>query len=272
MPLLEHAPARSYAYVWDGVLLYAPRAIDTRAHAHFAATLLIAVDRPFALTLDDGVRRHCEVALLAPNVRRQTDSEGQPLVDLLIDPDDPAYRYLHPLTRQQPVVLLPESSLAVVRKRFVRLFAGSLTPDAAGRLVRDILRALSPHPLAALPWDPRIQSATRYMRARIPEKVPELKSIARAVNLSESRFSHLFRAEMGLPLREYLLWLRIRHAMKLWARGRSLAEIAHGAGFYDHAHFTRTLRRMTDYTPSMLTKPALVQRFDCGSARPRPPS
>ena len=50
----------------------------------------------------------------------------------------------------------------------------------------------------------------------------------------------------------------------LLAQGKSVSEMATGAGFYDHAHFTRTLRRMTDYTPSMLTDPASVERCDCG--------
>lgn len=257
-------PLRSYAYVWDGVLLFAPRAIVTRRHAHFAATVLIAVDKPFALTLDDGVRRYCDVALLAPNTQRQTDSEGQPLVDFLIDPDDAAYRFLYPLLQQQPVLLLPQESIGTARRRFARLFAGQLRPEEARKLVDEALQALCPRPLDALPWDPRILKAAHYMRSRIPEAVPAIADIAREAHLSESRFCHLFRSQMGLPVRQYLLWLRIRHAMKLWAQGRSLVEIAHGAGFYDHAHFTRTVRRMTDYAPSMLTNPALVQRYDCG--------
>ncbi|HEY1075833.1 MAG TPA: helix-turn-helix transcriptional regulator [Fontimonas sp.] len=257
------APLRSYAYVWDGVLLFAPRAIVNRRHAHFAATVLIAVDKPFALTLDDGVRRYCDVALLAPNTHRQTDSEGQPLVDFLIDPDDAAYRFLHPLLQQQPVLLLPRESIGASRRRFARLFAGQLRPDEARKLVDEALQALCPRPPDALPWDPRILKAAHYMRSRIPEAVPAIAEIAHQAHLSESRFCHLFRSQMGLPLRQFLLWLRIRHAMKLWAQGKSLGDIAHGAGFYDHAHFTRTLRRMTDYTPSMLTNPALVERYDC---------
>jgi AraC family transcriptional regulator, arabinose operon regulatory protein len=277
---LTAPPARpapqTHAWVWSGVLLYAPPALTNNAHAHFPATLLIAVDRPFALTVD-GRRRYHEIALLAPNLCRETDSEGHALIDLLVDPDDDAYRWLHPLLRAGPLVSLPGAQLGTLRARFAEVIDGRLGGcGPAHELVSAVLRALNPQPLAALPWDARVLAATRALRACAPTQLPSAGVIAAEVGLSASRFSHLFREQLGLPLRQYLLWLRIRHAMRLWAQGQTLAEIATGAGFYDHAHFTRTLRRMTDYAPSMLTDPRSVVRCDCvgaagddGLSRPR---
>jgi AraC family transcriptional regulator, arabinose operon regulatory protein len=248
----DHPPAQTHAWVWNGVLLYAPPALTNTAHAHFPATLLIAVERPFALTVD-GQRRYHEIALLAPNLSRETDSEGHPLIDLLVDPDDDAYRWLHPLLQQRPLVSLPGARLDALRPRFADVLGGRLGGCGPARdFARELLHALNPQPLDELPWDPRVHAAT-----------PSAGEIAAGVGLSASRFSHLFREQLGLPLRQYLLWLRIRHAMRLWAQGKSLAQIATGAGFYDHAHFTRTLRRMTDYAPSMLIDPRSVVRCDC---------
>lgn len=258
-------PDKTYAYTWDGVLLFAPRELSNTAHAHFPATLLMAVDRPFALTIA-GERRYYEIALLAPNVSRQTDTEGHPVVDLLIDPDDTLYRHLHPLLGGQPVVGLEGSRIAAVRERFADIFQGRLDCRSAAQFVTDTLHALCPEPLPELPWDARVTQATRYLRQRVPGSAPTAAEVAAHVGLSESRFGHLFSEQLGLPLRQYLLWLRLRHAARLWAQGRSLSEMALGAGFYDHAHFTRTLRRMTDYAPSMLTDPHSVVRCDCAGA------
>lgn len=251
-PLLETPPAITHAYADAGVLLFAPRSIRNSRHAHFAATWLIAVDAPFALTLDGVGRRHYEMVLLGPNVQRQLDSEGHPLVDLLIDADQPAYRYLVPHLARQPVVALEQGAIAQVRPRFSDLFAGGMDGAQAGMLVADLLKALTPEPPKALPWDARVTAAAHYMRAHVQDAQPTLDDIAEHVGLSASRLRHLFREQLGLPVRQYLLWLRLRHAMQLWAQGNSLADIAHGAGFYDQAHFTRTLRRMTDYAPSVL--------------------
>lgn len=62
--------------------------------------------------------------------------------------------------------------------------------------------------------------------------------------LSESRFSHLFVREVGLPFRTFLLWRRLMRAVEGMAAGRSLTAAAHEAGFSDSAHFSRAFRRM----------------------------
>lgn len=261
--LPDPLPTRSFAYVWDGALLYAPASIANSLHAHFAATVLIAVDTPFHLTLEDGSRQAHEIALLSPNVVRGTDSGGRPLVDFLIDPDDPLYCYLCPLLQGRPVASLPGELLQAFMAQFADIFAGNLGCADARRLLEAVLQALCPAPLAELPWDERVQRANRYMRDCLPDHVPGIPEVAAEVGLSESRFMHLFREQMGLPVRQYLLWLRIRHAMRFWAEGQSLSEIALAAGFYDQAHFTRTIRRMTDYAPSMISDPDQVVRHYC---------
>lgn len=250
--LLESPPSVTHAYADAGVLLFAPRSIRNRRHAHFAATVLIAVEAPFALTLDGVGRRHYDMVLLGPNVQRQLDSEGHPLVDLLIDADQPAYRYLAPHLARQPVVALDQAAIASVRPQFRNLFAGTMNGADAGELVMTLLRAVTPEPPATLPWDERVIAAASFMRSQVQTSAPTLEDVAAYVGLSASRLRHLFREQLGLPVRQYLLWLRLRHAMQLWAQGQTLADIAHGAGFYDQAHFTRTLRRMTDYAPSVL--------------------
>jgi AraC-like DNA-binding protein len=70
--------------------------------------------------------------------------------------------------------------------------------------------------------------------------------------LSESRFSHLFVAEVGLPFRTYLLWRRLMVAVNGVAAGSPLTNAAHDAGFADSAHFSRTFLRMFGVPASLL--------------------
>ena len=265
--MLNKRPDKGYAYVWDGTLLYAPTSLSNSLHAHFAATVLIAMEQPLRISLQDGQSQSCEIAVLAPNVQRATDSRQAALVDFLIDPDDDLYRYIHPLLGGQSLTKIPQKTIADFGAGFRLLFEGALDCDAAYALVCDVLKGLCPQPLEALPWDARVQEANRFMRDCLPDHVPSIPEVAAEVGLSESRFMHLFREQMGLPVRQYLLWLRIRYAMRFWAQGCSLSEIALAAGFYDQAHFSRTMRRMTDYAPSMLSDPQAVVRVDCGVCR-----
>jgi AraC-like DNA-binding protein len=55
-----------------------------------------------------------------------------------------------------------------------------------------------------------------------------------------------------MPLRTYVLWRRLLHVWTLLMQGESLSAAAHGAGFADSAHLSRTARTMFGLPPSAL--------------------
>ena len=66
------------------------------------------------------------------------------------------------------------------------------------------------------------------------------------------RLQHLFRDQVGVPIRRYLLWHRYLTALSLLADGASVTRAAHAAGFADSAHLTRTAVRMNGFTPTKM--------------------
>lgn len=66
--------------------------------------------------------------------------------------------------------------------------------------------------------------------------------VAESLALSESRFLHLFREQMGIAWRPFLLWRRLMCAVQALSRGRNATEAAYTAGFSDSAHLTRTFK------------------------------
>ncbi|WP_067472595.1 helix-turn-helix transcriptional regulator [Nocardia amamiensis] len=97
---------------------------------------------------------------------------------------------------------------------------------------------------------PAVAEILRILPTRLDAGPIRLADLARTVHLSESRLAHVFSDEIGLPLRPYVRWLRIQRAVELIATGRSLTAAAHGAGFADSAHLTRTCRAMFGAPPS----------------------
>jgi AraC-like DNA-binding protein len=72
---------------------------------------------------------------------------------------------------------------------------------------------------------------------------------------------HVFTESLGMPLRAYVLGLRVQRAVDALADGRSATEAAHIAGFSDAPHLTRTFRRTVGMTPRevialMATRPS----------------
>ena len=245
-------PHKSLIYAWDGVIVYVTQDHLNKAHAHFPALLQIGLGSAFALAVEDQPASDHEVVVMAPNISHSTDSQNQAYIAILIDPDYELYAYLHPLLNGQAFCSLPAARLKSFQKQFQQLMTAQLCLEQVKQLVMDVLLALNPQLLKALPWDQRIQLACEYIKRCVPHQIPTIADVALQVGLSESRLMHLFSQQLGLSMRQYILWLRIRYAIKLWMQGKTLIEIAVESGFSDQAHFTRTLRRMVDFAPSML--------------------
>ena len=56
----------------------------------------------------------------------------------------------------------------------------------------------------------------------------------------------------SVPVRPYVLWLRIQRACCELMDGRTVTQAAHSTEFSDAAHLTRTFRRMLGATPTEL--------------------
>jgi transcriptional regulator GlxA family with amidase domain len=74
--------------------------------------------------------------------------------------------------------------------------------------------------------------------------------LGRRVNLSPSRFAHLFRHEIGYGPARYLRELRLDRARALVEESTlSIKEIMARVGFNDPSHFTRDFRRRHGASP-----------------------
>ncbi|MBQ4812170.1 hypothetical protein A7985_17885 [Pseudoalteromonas luteoviolacea] len=73
--------------------------------------------------------------------------------------------------------------------------------------------------------------------------------VAMQLHLSESRFLHLFRAQVGIAWRPYLIWKRIICAIEHLKQQKSITEAAVQAGFADSAHFSRSFKRQFGLNP-----------------------
>lgn len=90
--------------------------------------------------------------------------------------------------------------------------------------------------------DPRIAKVAEAIAAS-PSSSASVSLLARRAGLSESRLSHLFRAQLGIPIRSFRAWKRLRNAMALTASEPILLNAALDAGYSDEPHFSRSMRK-----------------------------
>jgi AraC-like DNA-binding protein len=81
------------------------------------------------------------------------------------------------------------------------------------------------------------------------------QELAQMAGLSVSHFERRFKIAFGASPRQYLVRVRIEHAAKLLLEtDKTVSEIAHACGFYDHAHFSRSFRRLMKLSPTAYRK------------------
>lgn len=83
-----------------------------------------------------------------------------------------------------------------------------------------------------------------------------LSEISNEISLSESRMLHLFKEQVGVPLRKYILWKKLRRAISSFASNKKmkLTDIALGAGFSDSAHLSKVIKASFGLSPSEILK------------------
>lgn len=84
------------------------------------------------------------------------------------------------------------------------------------------------------------------------EAEPSAHALAAATQLSFSRFVHLFKQEVGVPLRTFRSWKRARSLLHLVTQDTSLTEIAQRTGYPDSAHFSHSIRQVFGLQPKEL--------------------
>lgn len=101
--------------------------------------------------------------------------------------------------------------------------------------------------------DSVIARATDYIRENYQGEI-SLDTVAEHVNVSPYYFSRLFKEGTGTNFTDYLTSLRIDKARDLLLHdpGKSIKEIAAGAGFSNANYFSRIFKKWTGMTPSEL--------------------
>jgi AraC family transcriptional regulator of arabinose operon len=97
--------------------------------------------------------------------------------------------------------------------------------------------------------DRRIEWVTAQMQARLGATLT-VAGLARDVNLSPSRFAHLFQEQLGTSPARYLRALRMTRARLLLERTfLSIKEVMVHVGCNDPSHFSRDFRRVHGVSP-----------------------
>jgi AraC-like DNA-binding protein len=246
------------ALVWPAAMIVWGPGFRSAAHRHHCVQLVMTLQGTLLVRRgrEDEWTRSGAV-LVRPDAVHEIDARDGPVLIGFVDAESELGAAL---CERIDGDILPIPASRVARWRA----ALGPTPSEAGveRWVRkQLLRSRR-----AVKIHPGVSRVLEHLRERLAIADDfSLDSLAAIAGLSQSRFMHAFTESVGVPIRPYILWLRVQRAACELMGGANVTLAAQNAGFADAAHLTRTFRRMLGTTPSDL---ALRKRMSRGIAMP----
>ena len=249
---------------WPAALIVWGPGFRSSAHRHHSVQLLMAL-RGSLLVRSGRAKtwRKCGAVWVRPDAIHEVDARGSTLVICFIDADSEIGAAL---------TARIEGELTCVSRHQLVSWRAVLGPmPTEERVDRWVTRFLV-HRRRAVAIHPGVKRVLRHLREpRAEFDKLSLNTLAEIAGLSPSRFMHAFTTSVGVPVRPYILWLRLQRAACDLMDGASVTSAAYRAGFSDGAHLTRTFRRMLGATPSDLALQKRSSRgFVLDSNQPQP--
>ncbi len=238
-----------HIYAWPERFLYLGPSTSTTPHRNHAATWLMAHDGKLKVTLASGVILENEVVYVPSETEFATEESGAMIAALYWEPESTSF---HRAATQFDVTT-PRAFVCQYTKahELAKLYDPAVTLVDADALLARVFGLSTIEGATAAASDSRIVESLGFLRAS-PESYESIEQLAERAHLSPSRFAHLFKEQVGVPVRRYVLWQKMRRALDLAMAGDSLTTAALSAGFADSAHLSRTVRAIMGVAPEFL--------------------
>jgi AraC family transcriptional regulator len=240
-------------YLWEGgFLLMGQAGGEVPGHAHHAIQVTISFEGPLAVRPVGGEWREGRGMIVRADVEHAFNARGCTGAMLFVDPDSSEGHWLAAALTDD-ITAVPGARVDACVGELRALWERPIEGMEVGALVRHCIQAISPGAMPNRKLDARIATVLAAIRDTEDLRM-SLEAAAEKVHLSPGRFAHLFKEELGLPFRRYMLWRKVTRAMLAMGKERTIAAAAQHGDFADAAHLTRTFAVMFGMKPSVLMR------------------
>ena len=226
---------------------------DTEFHQHYAVQICMPFSGPLQIEIQERKRTVESFLVIGSNVRHRIWSPSASVQLLYIEPNL-LERNTARLNVSDVSILDLSSEQMMSIKAVLDIDARLITTDLGRKIVSLIWPQESDSDAFSV-IDPRISKSLIEI-GQAEDLNLRLGQVIQSSGLSASRFRHLFRTQVGMSLKSYLLWTKLQRAIQSLATDSSLTHAAHLAGFSDSAHLSRTFRQTFGFAPADLTRNA----------------
>lgn len=226
-----------------GIYHFALGAFETEQHAHPALEVVYSPGGNFSISFENSEKIEARLAIIGPNVAHRLFNHQADLNILMLERKD---RWVESIMQTWGISL--EDGLYTTSK------------SKAGPFYEALKEMIFNQAYQENKYDTRIAECLTFIAECAVNYDTIMQELQAQVYLSRSRISHLFKAEMGLPLRKYLVWDRLRKTIEsVLHHDESLYGAALRCGFHDQAHLSKAFKTMLGISPSAVYNSSLLQ-------------
>ena len=218
---------------------------NPQEHRHMAAHILVSPDRDMQVTAQNQTV-FCRGVLIPSGFPHKIQTFGDPILVFLFDSSTTVAAQIKTLQ------ILSAADAAAIGALY-NTFSREETDAAFHTFSNRVLHLLGFPEASCCVTDDRIVSAMHRL-CSFPGEAITCQKMAASVFLSPSRFSHLFRKQVGMTFAAYVIYQRIVHVYIGILAGKTITQAALDAGFSSSAHFSDVNRRVFGLSASTITK------------------
>ena len=236
-----------------GIGVYTGSVTETKYHKHHATEIIYGLDGSFTMANAENKETKYHISLIPHNLKHRfiNDSNITPIF-IYIAP-------FHTLAQQLSRFFKLDKEIVKIStlppKDVLECFNAWVLGDELDIInqVTLLVNNLTDHSTHITQIDNRILESVRCIRESLNADI-RLDLIASNVHLSSSRFAHLFKDQVGIPFRRFVLWTRLETTVESILEGNSFTSACYDGGFADLSHFSKTFTDMFGVTPSSVLK------------------
>ena len=243
----------STIYEADNHLLICTKHTDPEPHSHCAAHIIISLDEDIEIiTANDRIK--CKGILIPSRMFHTANTNKNKVLIFMFD------NTTNVSNRIKSLELLSDENVEQIVKSYY-CFKNNDKSELSYRLfINQLSKYINIESPKTIVKNERIIDALKYIQSNLHEPL-NCKDVANFVCLSEGRFSHLFKEQMGMTFSAYLIYQRIIKTYTGIINGKSITEASIDAGFSSSSHFASTNKKIFGLSAKTIKKDLHFQKI-----------